>query len=120
MKTENFQSILNESQQQFTDLFESEKYIPEFKGVKDNTTANSKIYEKIIEKFPHMSLLEKLGTSPRYAIYDIWDEKDSITFYMHQSFTIHVGMYGKDILKNIHTIQVPGNQNYTFSIGFNK
>jgi hypothetical protein len=58
-------------------------------------------------------------TSPRYAISQIWDKGDSVVFYMHQSFGTSLSLWDNAKKYDIY-IQVPGNQEYTFSVTINK
>lgn len=90
---------------------------------KGNTNANSKIYKEIIKDFPHMEIILKgMYASTDYALYNICISDARIVFYFHQSMAIN--FYQQDFidlcLKYEVSMQVPGNQDYTFSISINK
>jgi hypothetical protein len=99
------------------------KNIPTFDGFvnESSTTENFKQYEELCKSYPHFKkiLEDQMYTSPRYAISQIWDKGDSVVFYMHQSFGTSLSLWDNAKKYDIY-IQVPGNQEYTFSVTINK
>jgi hypothetical protein len=86
-----------------------------------STQENFKEYEELCKIYPHFKTIleDKLLTVPRYAISSIRDQNDSVTFFMNQSFG--VSKSGYDLLKKHDVfIQVPGNQDFTFSVSIKK
>lgn len=88
-----------------------------------NTSMNSRAYKEIIKDFPHMEyILTNMYVSTDYALHNIWDSQERIVFYFNQS----MALYFKNqevidlLLKYKTSMQVPGNQEYTFSISIDK
>ena len=121
MNNNNFVKILNESNNSFNKLFESTE--EDFgKPKKDDTNNNYKVFENIIKEYPHMgTILEKLYTSPMYAIANINIYDDSIVFYMNQSMAIYFKPDTTNLMNKYKVVvQAPGNQSYSYSINIKK
>lgn len=80
-------------------------------------------YKDLDDKFPQMEIRpiieEALKASPRYALHSISEYENDVVFRFHQSFAVYYGSY--DLLKKHSVcIQVPGNEDYTFSVSIKK
>ena len=105
------------------------KHLKTFKAILTESAVNEgksapenfKEYEELCKSYPHFKqiLEDLLGTAPRYAIHDIRDNDNRVVFYFHQSLAISSSIC--DFMKKYEiSIQVPGNQSYTFSVSINK
>jgi hypothetical protein len=98
------------------------KNLPSFESFvnESSMTDNYKQYEELCKSYPHFKkVLEDLGTAPRYAINEIWERDNEVIFYMNQSFSIRSSFC--DLMKKYDVeVQVPGNQDYNFSVSVNK
>lgn len=91
--------------------------------VKGNTSINAKAFDFIVKEYPHMShILSLMYVSPDYALENIWVSEDRIVFYFHQSMGFYFNTQDKVnlCLKYGVSLQMPGNQDYSFSISIDK
>ena len=85
---------------------------------KSNTSQAYTLYETIVTIYPHIKeILEKVfKTNPRYALHSMWKHRKEITFYFYQSMSCDMVLYHEILKKYGVSFQVPGNQDYNFSI----
>lgn len=91
---------------------------------KGNQRVNELVYKELAEQFPFIKLIleDFCSASVEYGIHGIWIDQDKynnrVVFYFYQSFTCYFVKPELIKLAEEHKvgIQVPGNQDYTYSI----
>lgn len=122
----NFNQFVNEDDNLKRSMDGARKFdtFPKLEPIKGNTNHNFKVYEDIVAQYPHIKhIIEEIfKPSPEYALYDVWEQDNSFTFYFHQSMSVYMGTGDNaEFLKKYKvSVQVPGNQDYTFSITIRK
>ena len=122
MKVKEIEDLFEEYKNS-NELFESQDFekLNNFNGVKDSTSSNYLVYKEIIKVFPHIeNIIDSIGANAQYALYNIWDDNNRIVFNFHRSMYINIQKIGKDLIKYSVEFEVPGNQNYNFSVSINK